>query len=160
MTKIELAWAAGLIDGEGCIHIHYSPPNLRQGTINPQHVLWLKVAMGCRRTVERLALIFGVGTVHRVPTKRHNPAFQWIVQSTRAAQVIRLLRPYFVTKAAEADVALEFDALPRKARGRVPIPVGLLKRRHAYYVRLREMKPSARFRSKRQPIPKLRSIPR
>lgn len=144
-NDVQLAWAAGLVDGEGCITIAYHPPCAKHGTINPQHILILKVAMGHQPTLERLRSIFNVGTVHKVPTKKHNPAWSWLVQSTRAYEIIKLLRPYLVTKAAEADIALKFMELPVVVGGSRTVPYSLLQKRHRLYIAMRKAKPRFRF---------------
>jgi len=97
------AWAAGLIDGEGSIGIY-------QHTIRPRPSWALQVTVGMthRPTIERLHAMFGGymrGVNRRSPRRR---LWFWQVSSATAVRVVRLVRPWLVTKAEEADLALRF----------------------------------------------------
>jgi len=154
-TIEELAWAAGLFDGEGCITISRQRPGTgRRESLN--YRLFLKVTMGHRPTIERLVAIFSVGSIHPwcdSSDREHNPAYSWWVASRQAVAVIEQLRPYLVTKAIEADLALEWGRLPLAPRGGrgggTRVPAELLAARHRLFEAMRDAKPSARFRAGR-----------
>jgi hypothetical protein len=55
----DLAWAAGLFEGEGCVHVGVR----KSGT----HVLRLVLSMTDRDVVERMGQIMSVGRVYEVP---------------------------------------------------------------------------------------------
>ncbi len=118
-SKADFAWAAGLIDGEGCIAIATYDADHAPGCTSRRYVLILKVTMGHRPTVERIAQLLGVGTVqdHVARSARVNASYSWVAQSRKAEAALRAVRPYLVTKAKEADVALAFMALPLARRG-------------------------------------------
>ena len=145
-----VAWAAGILDGEGCITMNRQRPGTG-GRINPSHRLFVKVTMGHRPTVDRLREIFGVGSVHVQRSARWNDAYSWWVASRQAGFVLRTVRPYLVTKAAEAELAMEFLALPSGTTGgrlgNAPLPPELIAERERLFVALRDAKPSARFRA-------------
>ena len=151
MPDTEVAWAAGLIDGEGCIFINKSKYVAASRQVTPTFRLVLKVTMGCRKTVERLRDIFGVGTVqNHVPRgERVNASYSWICQSAQARTVFELIKPHAVTKAAELDVALRFASLPLNERGgkggSSPVNPELLNQREALYWELRKLKSRWRF---------------
>lgn len=142
----DLAWAAGLIDGEGCITIQYKKASIKNGSRNPGHSLLLKVTMTHEPTIRRLYKLFEVGTVQlqRISKKdvgkSWNPAYSWICNPVAAAYVIGFVRPYLFTKADEADIALEFASLPRARGSSNLIPVVELERRHALYVKMHDIK--------------------
>ena len=150
-TEVELAWAAGILDGEGCISIILTPPG--KYSVTPRHVLHVKVTMGHLPTVERFAVILGNGTVqkHAARSTRTNASYSYIVQARKADAVLQLLRPYLVTKAEEADVAFEFAALPLGPRGGKKggkaVPQEILELRNHCYWKLRRLKPRWRFYS-------------
>lgn len=151
MLDTEVAWAAGIIDGEGCITITRQKPGT-SGRINPSHRLFLKVTMGHEPTVRRLLAIFGVGSVHlQESSQGYNDAWSWWVASRQAGDVLMLVRPYLVTKAAEADLGFEFLALPSGTtggrNGNAPLPAALIVERERLFAELRDAKPSARFRA-------------
>lgn len=158
-TKIELAWAAGIFDGEGCVSIGYVSPGPNNALRNPSYRLTVKVTMGCRKTVIRLAKIIGAGTVqsHVGETETMNASTSWVAMARKAQTALRLLRPYLLTKAKEADIGLAFMALPDPARGGAKgSPVmsrRLLRQKHALYVRC--CKAKSRFRFRKSPMPTL-----
>jgi hypothetical protein len=145
-TDIELAWSAGILDGEGCISIQAKP--VRPPRVSVSHSLFLKVTMGHKPTIERLHSIFGVGSItiqdRRGP--RLNDSWSWWTASRNAHAVLLAVRPYLVTKAYEADIALEFLSLPFKKQGRVPLDPKLVAERERLCALMRDAKPTARFR--------------
>ena len=105
-----------------------------------------------QETVERLHHLFGVGSVkqYRRPGNRR-PFWSWRVgRREDVEQVLRTIRPYMVTKAHEADLALEYLALPRPplgtrpggefGMGTLPADPGLVAQRERLYHLLREAK--------------------
>ena len=116
----ELAWAAGLFDGEGTVSIS------RQDQIFPQghpgqgrHTYYtLNATMW---NTHRLALLrfqswFG-GDLYGGERGRlradYKPIWRWRTSARTAAGFLRAVRPYLVIKAREADVGLRFQALIR-----------------------------------------------
>lgn len=118
-TDLELAWAAGIFDGEGCISIGKVPPNSKNGLRNYSYRLTLKVTMGSKETVDRFSLIVGDGTsfLHQKGTDRVSDSYSFVAQSRKTAPILQALRPYLITKAQEADIAIQFLALPDCKRG-------------------------------------------
>lgn len=118
--KIEIAWAAGLVDGEGCIYIARKKAGGANGAKTDSFVLGIKVTMTHRLTIERLQRIFMEGNIH-VVTAPANPkwkqAYSFVAQSRRAESVIKKLLPYLTAKKAEAELALKFMQLPIMPKG-------------------------------------------
>jgi hypothetical protein len=139
------AWAAGIIDGEGCITILRQHPG-QSGRINTSYRVYLKVTMGHAPTIARLVDIFQVGSVHLQRSTRWNDAFSWWVASRQAEVVLHIVRPYLVTKAVEADLAFEFFALGVGRGGGQVLPPELLAGRHRLFLAMQQAKPSHRFR--------------
>lgn len=151
MTKTELAWAAGIVDGEGCLSISYTPPGGMKGTRNAVHSLYLKVTMTDKKTVYRLWHLFGLGSVQlqshgKSKKKNWGIAYSWLCCSQEAATAIRKMLPYLITKAAEADVALEFAAIPRQRGSSWVIPKKVLLQRHRCYTKMCLLKPTNKRR--------------
>jgi hypothetical protein len=155
LTDAQVGWLAGIIDGEGCITISKQKAGAG-GRVNPSYRLFLKVTMGHLEAVERVRDLLDVGSVHvQNARQRHdgvlwNQAWAWWVSANEAAAVLRFLRPHLVVKAAEADVAMEFAALPRwltgGANGNLRKPPEFVAAQEEFFCRLRDLKPSARFR--------------
>lgn len=151
---IDLAWAGGLLDGEECITIQFTPASSRADLKNDQYRAVVKITMGCRLTIERVCAIVGCGKVYAHPGgQRTNSHFDWLCQARQAEQAIRVLRPYLFTKAQEADVLLEFCDLsnaPQGGKGGTKeVPEELQRRRQELYQRIRHLKPRSRFYSEK-----------
>lgn len=138
----DLAWAAGIVDGEGCIFARCAKAG-RNGRINPSYGVGLKVTMGHRATVDKIASMFGHGSRHEVKQNGYNDAWTWLVQATRMWPVLLALRPYLITKAEEADLALEFLALPNFT-GRT-VPAEIWEERDRLFNLLRDARPRNRL---------------
>ena len=105
MDKEVLAWAAGLIDGEGCISIAKADRKLK----SPHYKMQVQVAMCHKPTIERLYEMFG-GSVSMRHGKGHNRnSWTWTIFNNQAAVLLKSLLPYMVTKQDEAKVAVEFQ---------------------------------------------------
>lgn len=86
---LEVAWAAGLFEGEGCFGSY--PRGRKHGT-------QARLSMTDRDVVERFAKIVGMGTV-RGPVDRGNkewkPIWEWYVQrASEVRAVVALFRPW------------------------------------------------------------------
>jgi hypothetical protein len=116
MRDVDLAWAAGLIDGEGCIQI------AKRSTKNGHgYVLSFMVNMTHEATILRLRDLFGFGSITPLKTTHKRPQWRWVLGCAQAEILLRMVRPYLVTKAREADIALEYRShVPR--RGAPPPP--------------------------------------
>lgn len=107
-SRGDLMYAAGFIDGEGCVSIikHQSPERRR-----PTYRLRLDVSQACFRTLTVLVQRTGVPAVIR-PVKPHpdQNRQQWRVSydGPQAYAVLRNLRPHLVRKQREAEVAIDF----------------------------------------------------
>ncbi len=83
----DLAWAAGLFEGEGCITIQ-------------KHKIRLQLASSDRDVVERFASVMGIGSLSGPvirPTRlsaNPKPLWFWISVSSNAELVLRDLLPY------------------------------------------------------------------
>lgn len=153
MDPCAVAWAAGIIDGEGCITITKQQPG-SGGRVNVSHRMFVKVTMGHQPTVERLRAIFGLGTITVQRGTRWNDAYTWWAATRDAGRVLNAVRPHLVTKAEEADIALEFLALPRGLTGgrggNQRLSPQMVAERERLFEQLRDAKPSARFRRRPQ----------
>lgn len=105
-TPIEIAWAAGLFEGEGCIHC--KPQGKRGSGVQ------LRLGMTDRDCVERFQRIVGCGRIyaHKPGTGSHKPTWTWYVYDARkATAILNSLLPYLgKRRAAKALEALEVAA--------------------------------------------------
>ena len=108
----DLAWAAGIVDGEGCFFARARGKGA--GTE-------LKVRMTSVRTINKLHKIFKLGHVcfdKKPPKKKtHRSCWVWAVSTQRAAQVTELILPFLCTKKPEALIFLKILAFQKGKRG-------------------------------------------
>lgn len=98
-----LAWAAGFVDGEGCITIsHRRSDN--------GHFVVLTVVQIAQAPLHILQSLFG-GSISAKTRYRSDLRQVWFWKTTtkQAGAALVELRPYLVVKAAEADIAIEFQ---------------------------------------------------
>lgn len=112
----ELAWLAGIIDGEGCIDL-----SRRSRARAVGYHMRVSVSNTDVRLVARCQQITGLGRVaqlggetRRRMRDRWRPCYAWSVSTRQAEDVLRLVLPYLVIKREQADLAL----LARRYRGR------------------------------------------
>jgi hypothetical protein len=101
-------YAAGFIDGEGCISI---VKQLLPGRKNPTYRLRLDVIQNCYHTLTVVVHRVGVPAKVRPVKPRPDQNRQlWSVSydGPQAHAAIRNLKPYLVRKRREAEVALDF----------------------------------------------------
>ena len=109
------AYVAGLIDGEGCIHLDATGRTYKA-----------RVSVGM--SAPALPLLQSLqeewgGTLYqaRKANDRWAAAYTWHLTSESAEALIRAVRPYLRLKVKQADLALEVQehwrSLPRRANG-------------------------------------------
>lgn len=116
MKKTDLAYLAGLFDGEGCIHIARNKrPDCPKGV---QYQLVAKVSMASEYLCHLYQMSFG-GRVHRDKKYKdyHKQMWTWVVASREAQSFLSTISPYLIEKKAQAILGLKFQATkaPTKA---------------------------------------------
>lgn len=103
MNREELAWAAGLFDGEGCTRT-------AQGPRRQYMKAWLTVSQNDRQVLDRFQAAVGVGKVYGpyAARGRKNPQYQFVVSDFPQVQaVVAMLWTWLSpVKRAQAKVAL------------------------------------------------------
>jgi len=109
IDNLDLAWAAGIMDGEGSITIlNSSIRRLKNGhpARYPQLNLWL--SNYDPKMVLKFKQWFG-GTYYILNRRdRRKPIHCWCAACKKAENALRLLLPYLVTKKEQAELALLF----------------------------------------------------
>lgn len=84
-SELEIAWAAGLIEGEGCFTKHSGHP-------------YLLVDMTDKDVILKLQTVFPTGTVRGPYTHKskpqHKPRWRFDAFGTKAVPIMKVLRPY------------------------------------------------------------------
>lgn len=154
-----MIWAAGLIDGEGCISILRAlirPTKLNRRVVaRYSYTLNLSVGMVHRPTIERLQMLFG-GYIRFRTTKQLNcrTSWEWSIRGQQAKEVLEKITPYLFTKKDEAVLGLEFGNRVMNKGGRFSaIPDNFHDIRADLYTRIKDAKhieyfPDDTFRGK------------
>lgn len=98
MNDTDLAWAAGFIDGEGCISIMQD---------RGRYTAVINVGQVSRMPLDKLQGILG-GSVGPIRDSKGGH-FQWRVYADNAAGVAEKVLPYLCNKAEEAIFLLRFQ---------------------------------------------------
>jgi hypothetical protein len=109
--RLEAAYVAGLLDGEGTISI----------TSTWANTYAIRVAVGMSVVAEEIITLlheaYG-GRVHpmKPQNERCSPKLRWQVQGELAYDVLAETRPYLILKAPQADLAMQLQHLIRHGK--------------------------------------------
>lgn len=109
--KEKLAYLAGVIDSDGCIHIDRYRDQ-RKKDKSYQYTVRLQVGVTRKEIIDWLLEHFGGETRMYVNKSRHvnrNDMLIWRKSATEAIELVKKVRPYLVLKTPRADVAIEFE---------------------------------------------------
>lgn len=135
------AWAAGMLDGDGCISIVKQRYPNRSATYR----LVVQITQNCLKTLEHFRECVGeIGPIHEV-TRRisHNKQVYALMYSgPKAVRVLQRLAPHLVRKRAEAEVALSFIDKGQVGRrfGARGVPAEIQRIRISHFNKLRALK--------------------
>lgn len=122
-TDLELAWAAGFFDGEGCIY-------LRNDKRDSRWQLLLGLAQVDKAPLEDFQrIVGGVGYITKSHRGKGNQrsCWTWQAASKNAGDVVELLLPFLRVKQSQAVAALEFRATfpkkPYRRYRRIPLKI-------------------------------------
>ena len=109
MKKTDLAYLAGILDGEGSIQIRKrKDKGMRLGFC---YQLVVNIANTNEWLVRWIHLNFG-GLLYknRIPAAHYKQVYQWSVSSNKAKFVLESLLPYLKIKKPQAEIALQFQS--------------------------------------------------
>ena len=111
MHDTDLAWTAGIVDGEGCISLH----TVTTSKGNQCYVLRLDVTNTNLLMLNRLQELFGGNIIagQRV-AEHHKDVWHWQVASKNAERVLSQIESYLVNKREECKVGLLSRTLMQK----------------------------------------------
>jgi len=106
MTEIELAYLAGIIDGEGCISLYGRGKRCEDGSWK-RFTVGISVGMVDYEIPCLLRDSFGGGLCQHPPRGiSRKPQWLWSISHRKAFKVLILLKPYLRIKAAQAEIAI------------------------------------------------------
>lgn len=104
LSEAQLAWFAGIIDGEGTIRVSgvrrkygkSAVVQIQLSNTSPELLLWIKTHLpGC-----------GSFRFHGGKTANSKSLWKWEVVSRQAEPILRGIQPFLLVKRAQADLAL------------------------------------------------------
>lgn len=111
MSEPEIAWFAGLFDGEGSIVLaKRNSENSKAARI----IIYNTV----RELLEQVIRFTGVGVIHERKSKnpRHADSYYWQCGGGEAVAILRQVRPWLIVKADRADAVLSGESFERQSR--------------------------------------------
>lgn len=140
MFEKDLAWAAGFMDGEGCVLVCRARNKGTKTGIN--HTLTLTVTNTDIRPLHKFQLMFGgyVRIDKHTSAKRKRTIFKWIITSRGAVEVLIKLLPYLVVKAEQAKVAIEYPFNEKNMYNRAGMDRSVFNKREEITLKLRELR--------------------
>lgn len=108
MKKTDVAYLAGIFDGEGCVHIKRN--KRKDCPKGIQYELIATVRMSNEYICRLFQMAFG-GRIYQCKKREiyHKQLWQWIVASHQASDFLETLSPYLIEKKAEATLAFKFQ---------------------------------------------------
>lgn len=112
MADVEVAWFAGLFDGEGSVVMKHRAR--ARGSV------YISITNTVLPLLEKVRTFTGVGRIEFKPVSEKNPkhadCYTWICGGTQAREILRQVRPWLIVKAERADAVLEGRIFPRQSR--------------------------------------------
>lgn len=115
---LDVAWAAGFVDGEGAVMLVYARPGKRNRRgyeeITPGRVtVHVRVTQVDIDPLYKLQDLFGgqvkaVNMDCKARVKNKQPIHEWNIFGGKAIEVLRQLSPYLMVKKAHADLAIDY----------------------------------------------------
>ena len=135
MKRTDLAYLAGIVDGEGYIGISADHRNR-----NPDRPCWrLRVVVTNTNEwlMHHLKFSIGGGTI-RLRNGNLMPCYQWSIERGKAAEFLKLILPYLRLKKPQAELAIKFQASVTRSTRK--LTEGQLAVREAEMLLLKSMK--------------------
>jgi len=142
LDEITLAYAAGIIDGEGCVHIRRCK---KHNSFWPHiYDLHIFVSSSDQLLTHWLHEQFGGHTCKcKPPPCGHYPKYQWCIQANQANQFLQNILPYLLLKKEQAELAIKFQTekkLRRKYQSGHPRPWVIYRHEDNMWMALRQLK--------------------
>lgn len=115
MEELNIAWAAGFFDGEGCVTI----------TTNAQ--IRLEIATTHKPSIEKFAWLFEDDPRIQIRQPRFDQnriQYRYMAWGKRAMEIVNKIRPYSVTKREQLDMLVVYFNMYR--RGNIPAKLAFI----------------------------------
>lgn len=104
-TDLEIAYLAGIFDGEGMVSISRKQRGVRQ---NDCYQLWIEVSNSSKCLMDWIVGHFG-GYLIAQPKPTGNAHWKWVRRNIKAQGILEALLPFLTVKLDQARVGIEFQ---------------------------------------------------
>ncbi len=123
MKKTDLAYFAGIFDGEGCVTIKKVQKKTTAGNTSRSHSLQVDIGNTNEWLCRQFAFAFG-GSVHSQKSTGKR-VWRWQVAARKAGAFLEAILPYMRIKRPQVEIALQFQRT-RYMRGKKRLTEGEL----------------------------------
>ncbi len=140
MTDLDLAYTAGIIDGEGCIYIRVSDRPIPNKIRTTFYGLVVEVKNTDSRMIDFLYERYnGLRKIERRETERGKKVYCWVITGKRAVVFLESIYPFLVCKKDQVDIAVRFRKTFGKSYNNTGTPPDVLKIRIECYNELKRL---------------------
>jgi hypothetical protein len=122
MKRTDLAYVAGIIDGEGCITVRKARRHYK--VRDYEYRLEIKVGLANEFLPKRLKFAFGGNICHE---NKRPYIWIWTIGGESCVNFLKAIYPYLILKKPQADVAFRFYNIRPKWKKRTPMDMFLEK---------------------------------
>lgn len=119
-SKTDLAYTAGIVDGEGCIQITVDKHRHTNINARPNHGLRVVIEMCDKQLIHWLHRSYGGSMCKTIRKNNPRPSYSWKLCSIQAKEFLILIFPYLRLKHKQARLGKEFQNRMYR-RGRIHI---------------------------------------
>jgi hypothetical protein len=144
ITETDKAWAAGIIDGDGCVCISRNYETYK-GNKTPYYCLRVTVSQSSEEVspiLHKLRTLWGGSIsgkkISKATNAKRQPQRRWEISTASAEAFLRDIRPYSVAKSGQIEVAIEYreNAIATKRWDE-----GIKDLQEKYFMKLKTFKP-------------------
>jgi len=149
MNKLEAAYIAGFIDGEGCLTLGKSPA--RRNGRSPEYSIIIAIAntkIEILKWIKKTAHLGGCMGINKKKPANHAISYQLHLRTKDSLNLLAEIYPYLRLKKQQAEILFEFYKLrklnpkrwnPIKSMGSLPSSPEYIKNQERYYKKIREL---------------------
>jgi len=135
----DLAYLAGLIDGEGCISIEKYTAKMPRKTA--RYTLKVEFQMSDDLAIKHISNLFGIAIMRkRKSSNMKKEAFRVSWQAIKAKNILLRVLPFLILKKSQAEVGIRFQEFQSSILGGKTLNQETLDKKHDYYLLLRQLK--------------------
>jgi hypothetical protein len=139
----DLAYMAGIVDGEGCFYMGLIPKKKGDGYVNEHYRGLLKISNTCKNLIDWLNETFSgtsSATTRSTSTRRfEREVFDWIATGDRLLDICEQILPYLLLKKRHCEIMINFRKTYTEQIGSHKVSEENLRIRHACLLEVRKL---------------------